>query len=151
MDSFHDNSLLLRRELESLPRDYTEAMAKMNRDIVTNGINTFNIGRYLIFIDNYYKGIPDKIRITSYGIDSPPSVKIVLYDGNMVTFVIDGTRYPSKQFYIYYGYEIIVNRRSFQEDAIIDCDLKTVDQRSIPIIHIWAGCHPLSEYEYKQA
>ncbi len=146
MDNNTDYSFQLRRELESLPRDYTELMAKRNRDIVDKDFLTYNIGRFLIFLDNFKKGIPDKIRITSFGIDGPATTAIVSYDGTSITYVIDGSRYQNGNYYTFYGEDIAVNTRELRGDLLLDYDLITMDGKKIPFLNIWAGFPYEEEY-----
>lgn len=147
MDNYFDYSLQLRSELESLPRDYTEIMAKTNRDVVDRDVLTYNIGRFLIFLDNYNKGIPDKIRITSFGIDGPASTAILYYDGDLITYVIDSSRYQSGSFYTFFGKEIVVSMRELRGDMVIDYNLITLDGKKMPVLNLWVGFQPLEEYD----
>lgn len=147
MDNYNDYSLQLRRELENLPRDYTDLMAKRNRDVVDKDILTYNIGRFLIFLDNYNKGIPDKITITSFGMDGPATTAIIYFDGAMITYVIDSSRYQSGNYYTFYGKNIVVDTRELRGDMIIDYDLITLDNKKIPILNLWAGFSPEEDYD----
>lgn len=141
MESYEEISMQLRKELEELPRDYTRIMATRNWDVITDMLLNFNIGRFLIFMDNYYKGIPDKINITKFGIDGPAETAILYYDGSFITYVVDGTRFPTNEFYIFYGYDIAVNKRNFDNDdeVVIDYNLIQLDDKENSIIGIWAG------------
>lgn len=133
----------LRKELEALPRDYTRLMATRNWDVLIDLVLNFNIGRFLIFMDNYYKGIPDKIRITKFGVDGPATTAILYFDGNIVVYAVDGTRYPTNQFYTYYGYFITVSNRNYSNNQIIiDYKIIPLDGKEMPIIGIWAGLKP---------
>lgn len=143
MENYIDISMQLRKELEALPRDYTRLMATRNWDVLIDVILNFNIGRFLIFMDNYYKGIPDKIRVTKYGADGPATTAILYYDGNLAIYVIDDTRHPIAEFYTYYGYNITVNNRYLNyNEMIIDYNLITLDGKEANIIGIWAGLKP---------
>lgn len=144
MDYYEDISIQLRKELEELPRDYTREMATRNWDVLIDLILNFNIGRFLIFMDNYNNGIPDKIRITKFGVDGPATTSILYFDGNMVIYVVDNTRYPGYEFYTYYGYYITVNKRNYYDNQIIiDYNLIPLDgSREMTILSIWAGLEP---------
>ncbi len=141
MDKNPDIFMQLRRELEALPRNYTPPMAKRNRDIVYNGVKNFNIGRFLIFMNNYYNGISDKVTIASFGIDGPASTAVLCYDGNLVTYVIDGSRYQTAEFNYYSGCKIVGHIRNLEygHEAMIDFNLILSDNKEIPILGIWAG------------
>lgn len=147
MDNYIDYSFQLRRELESFPREYTEVMAKRNRDIVDKDFMTYNIGRFLIFLDNFNKGIPDKITITSFGIDGPATTAMVYYDGDFITYVIDSSRYQSGNFYSFYGKDIAIDMRELRGDMIIDYDLITLDNKKMPMLNLWAGFQPEEDYD----
>lgn len=143
MENDIDISTQLRKELEALPSDYTRLMATRNWDVMTDLLLNFNIGRFLIFMDNYYRGISDKIRITKFGVDGPATTAILYYDGNLITYVVDDTRYPLNNFYTYYGYYIAVKKRNLDNNAmVIDYNLIGLDDKEIPIIGIWAGFEP---------
>lgn len=144
MEYYLDISLQLRKELEELPRDYTRLMATRNWDVLIDLILNFNIGRFLVFTDNYNKGIPDKIRITKFGVDGPATTSILYFDGNMVIYVIDDTRYTINKFYNYYGYYITINNRYIDyNEMAIDYNLIPLDDsREMPILSIWAGLKP---------
>lgn len=144
MGYYMDISLQLRKELEELPRDYTRLMATRNWDVLIDLVLNFNIGRFLIFMDNYNKGIPDKIRITKFGVDGPATTSILYFDGNIIIYVVDDTRYPLNEFYTYYGYYITVNNRYLDyNEMIIDYNLIPLDDsREMPILGIWAGLKP---------
>jgi hypothetical protein len=143
MEYHNDISMQLRKELEELPRDYTRLMATQNWDVIIDSNKNFNIGRFLVFMDNYYKGIPDKIRITKFGIDGPATISLLYFDGNIVIYVIDDTRYPMNKFFIYYGYNITANYRYYNyNEIIIDYNLISMDGIDMPILGIWAGVKP---------
>lgn len=143
MENYMDISAQLKKELEALPLDYTRQMATRNWDVVIDMVLNFNIGRYLIFLDNFNKGISDKIRITKFGIDGPTTTAILYYDGNHVVYVIDDTRYLSGEFYTYYGNNITVyNRHLDYNEMIIDYYLIPFEGKSINILGIWAGLKP---------
>jgi hypothetical protein len=40
-------------------------------------------------MENYNKGIPDKIRITKFDVDGPAITSILYFDGNIVIYVVD--------------------------------------------------------------
>ena len=136
-------SIQLRRELEALPRDYTRVMATRNWDVMTDFILNFNIGRFLVFMDNYGRCIPDKIRITKFGIDGPATTARLFYDGNLFTYVIDDTRYSSGKFYIYYGHELTTKKRYMDyNEIVIDYNLISLEGNEVSIFNIWAGLKP---------
>ncbi len=139
MSNYDEHSLRLQKELEALPRNYTELIARRNKDIVINTNMNYNLGRFLIFLENIQNGISDKIRITTYGVDRPPTTSILFYDGYLLTFVVDVTRFSTMLFYYYYGYEIKTNKRWLDDDVIIDYNLLTLEQKEIPLINVWAG------------
>lgn len=131
----------LKRELALLPRDYTRLIATRNWDVITDLLLNFNIGRFLVFMDNYDKRIPDKIIITKFGVDGPAVTAILYYDGNIVTYVVDGTRFQTNQFYYYSGSYIQAVKRYLDSgnDMVIDYNLITLDNKETTIIGIWAG------------
>lgn len=140
MENYKDITLQLRKELEDLPCDYTELMARRNWDVIYHMVTNFNIGRFLLFMNNFYNHIPDKIRITKFGIDGPPTTAILYFDGKYVIYVVDGTRSPIKQFYYYYGNRINVMIRNVDNNnKMIDYNLMEFDGNEITIIGIWAG------------
>lgn len=140
MESYTNISLQLRKELEALPRDYTRIIATRNWDVMTDSIMNFNIGRLLLFMDNYGRGIPDKISITKFGVDGPATTARLYYNGNLFTYVVDETRYASGEFYSYYGHEMIVKKRYLNNNEIaIDYNLISLDGNEVPILIIWAG------------
>lgn len=143
MESYIDISIQLRKELEALPRDYSRTMATRNWDVMTDMILNFNIGRLLVFMDNYGYRIPDKIRITKFGIDGPATTARLYYDGNLFTYVVDDTRYPSGEFYTYYGHEVTVKKRYLDyNEMAIDYNLIALDGKEVNILIIWAGLKP---------
>lgn len=143
MGNYIDISMQLRKELEELPRDYTRQMATRNWDVLIDLVLNFNIGRFLIFMDNYNNGIPDKIKITEFGVDGPATTSILYFDGNIVVYVVDGTRYPTNEFYTYYGHYITVSNRYLDyNEMVIDYNLIPLDGREMPIVSIWAGLKP---------
>jgi hypothetical protein len=140
MENYNDLFTQLKKELEVLPREYTQTIATRNRDVVYYMVRNFNIGRFLIFMDNYYNGIPDKITIAKFGVDGPTTTEILYYDGNIITYVVDGTRFQTNQFYYYLGDKIIVDKRDLHYDEVmIDYNLITLEGMEVPIIGIWAG------------
>lgn len=143
MESYIDISMQLRKELEALPRDYTRIIATRNWDVLTDMILDFNIGRLLIFMNNYGRGIPDKIRITKFGVDGQATTARLYYDGNLLTYVVDDTRYTNGEFYTYYGHEMTVKKRYLDYNEIaIDYNLISTDGKEISILIIWAGLKP---------
>lgn len=143
MDHYLEITYQLKKELEALPLDYTRQMATQNWDVLIDLVLNFNIGRFLVFMNHYYKGIPDKIRITKFGVDGPPTTSILYYDGRLIIYVADTTRYSSGEFYTYYGNSISVNYRYLDyNEMIIDYNLIPFDGRPVPLLGIWAGLEP---------
>jgi hypothetical protein len=98
-------------ELNALSRPYPIEMAIKNNDIVVNQSDPYNNERFFEFLSNTEKGIPDKIRITKYGIDNPEiSIRTILeYNGIYYIFTVAGdTTSPIS----YYGKELTLRRRS---------------------------------------
>jgi hypothetical protein len=82
------------QELLSLPRDYTPEMALANGDILYDRyLRSYNLDRLILFINNVYNGIPDYIRITRFGMDGPATVIILQYNGDVIMYTLDVTRY----------------------------------------------------------
>ena len=144
MEYYADISKQFMMELEDLPRDYTREMATQNWDVLIDLVLNFNIGRFLLFMENYNNGISDKIRITQFGIDGPATTSILYYDGSIIIYVVDDTRYPMAQFYTYYGDQITIDYRYFSyNQMVIDYNLQPIDgSRELRILGIWAGLKP---------
>ncbi|WP_207726398.1 hypothetical protein [Anaerocolumna chitinilytica] len=107
---------------------------------MTDSIMNFNIGRLLLFMDNYGRGIPDKISITKFGVDGPATTARLYYNSNLFSYVVDETRYASGKFYTYYGHEMKVKKRYLNNNEIaIDYNLISLDGNEVPILIIWAG------------
>lgn len=124
-------------ELASLPRDYTLEKAISYNDVVSDVRRTYNTDRFFKFLDNVNNGIPDKIRITEFGIDGPPSIRILQYDGNIIRSLTDATRYITNQYYDYYGYQIVSQTRNWYGEELEDYFLITVDNKRIIIFTIF--------------
>lgn len=73
------------KKLDSLPRYYSVEMAKDNGDVLHDPFGeVYNIYKLDEFIDNVKRGIEDKIRITTFGIDGPPTIAILEFDGDII-------------------------------------------------------------------
>lgn len=96
MKYFSDYSKQFIKELEALPREYTMTMAKRNRDVIYQMILNFNIGRFLIFVDNYNNGIPDKIRITKFRLDIH---QMKLYDKTLFNYKKEAEHFVNCYFF----------------------------------------------------
>jgi hypothetical protein len=131
------NSAILKAENEllTLPRDYTPEMALKNNDILSDRYSrSYNIERLFEFIQNFKKGIPDYIRITTFGMDSPAVVKIVQYNGDIIIITDDHTRYPyANKIDNYFGDVIDIKTYRLNEYTVTDYDLLTFDNRDISI------------------
>jgi len=96
------------KELSSLPRNYTREIAHRNNDMMYDQIASYNTDRFLRFIDNLNRGIPDRIRITTFGIDRPAVPSILQYNGYVIRLTSDATRYGVRNEYDnFYGYLIV--------------------------------------------
>lgn len=75
-------------ELNALPNPYPIEMAINNDDIVVNRSDPYNTERFFEFLSNAREGIPDKVRITRYGIDNPElALKSILeYNGEIFIY-----------------------------------------------------------------
>lgn len=93
------------QELMSLPRNYTPEIARMNKDILLDHeMRTYNADRLHEFLNNVKEGIPDYVRITTFGIDGPAKISILQYLGkNMMIYTVDLTRYTSGYLANYFG------------------------------------------------
>lgn len=93
--------------LLSVPYNYTVEMAYENNDILnTPTAKSINTGRLNLFMKNVDNGIPDCVFITTWGIDGPPATSILKYDGNVITYTIDSSRF-SQIYGDIQSYEII--------------------------------------------
>ncbi|TCT16202.1 uncharacterized protein DUF4362 [Natranaerovirga pectinivora] len=101
-------------ELLSLPKEYTVEIALENNDLLYTPLaQSFNIDQLVKFLCNFNNGIPDKIRITMFGIDGPPTLSILEYNGEYLKLTIDVSRYDGDvydEFIISYGYDIIIDK-----------------------------------------
>lgn len=86
------NNISAKMELQSLPRHYTKKDAVKNDDIIYDSYQNYNAKRFFKFLENFTKGIHDRIRITIFGIDGPPSTSILEYNDSGLTFTFDPTR-----------------------------------------------------------
>ena len=67
---YYKNQYKAELELLFFPREYTPEMAYSNNDILKDHYGrNYNTDRLLKFIDNFNNGIPDYVRITTFGID----------------------------------------------------------------------------------
>ena len=117
------------KELASLPRDYMLEMALRNNDVVSDIRRTYNTDRFYKFLDNVNNGMPDKIRITQFGIDGPPTISILQFDGNIIREFTDATRFQVNQYYDNYGYQIVSQTRKWYGEELEDYFLITVDNK----------------------
>lgn len=79
--------------LNSLPKDYTVAMALENRDVLyTSEGRSYNVERLHQFMENVDNKIPDCIIITVFGIEPPAVTSVLFYDGEKIAFTFDNTR-----------------------------------------------------------
>lgn len=114
--------------LAALPRNYTIEMALYNNDIIDAQIKNYNFERLDQFIENVNLGIPDTVRITKFGIDGSPITVVLQYDGNIIKYTSDVSRFDTTQNYItFYGYKIytdILHRYGmvFRTYNLIECD-----------------------------
>lgn len=125
-------------ELASIPKDYSLEMALQHNDIVENVFLSYNTERLLEFIENVRNGIPDKVRISSFGVDNPlsPAISILQYDGEMIIYTVDTTRSGIFNNYVtYYGPKIELRKRARNDIEILDYYLVTYDNRDILIFH----------------
>lgn len=82
-----------KEELATLPKDYTVGFALANDDVLlTPQLKAYNVDKLIKYIYNVNNGIPDKIRITKFGFDSPPSISILEYNGKNIKYTVDETR-----------------------------------------------------------
>ena len=92
--------------LLSVPHNYTVEMALENNDILnTQTAKSINTGRLNLFIQNVNYGVPDCVFITTWGIDGPPTTSILKYDGSVITYTTDNSRF-SQTYGDIHSYEI---------------------------------------------
>jgi hypothetical protein len=123
-------------ELSALPRDYTIETALRYNDIIFHINKSINSERFLEFIEHFVNGIPDKIRITTFGVDGPVSILILLFDGNRIRLTADETRYGKEDYYDYYGNQIVSKIRDAGGRTLEDYSLLTEENKLIPIYSI---------------
>ena len=87
------NNYIAKKELLSLPRDYTRAMAIQNNDVIYEPLKNYNTERFLKFLINIERGMEDRIRITGFGIDGPATISILEYKDGKIIYTTDITRY----------------------------------------------------------
>lgn len=118
-------------ELSLIPKEYTFQMALHNQDVMKQGFVSYNTNRLQQFMDNVKANIPDKIRITIYGIDNQ-NVSILQYDGSLIIFTIryfdDKSTYQTN-----YGYKIIKRFRRKNKEYLTDYFLVTLYNDYIPL------------------
>lgn len=69
---------------------------------------TYNTDRLREFICKLRHGIPDKVRITIFGIDGPPKIAILEYNGKYVKYTSDVSRLREiEKFIEFYGTNVI--------------------------------------------
>lgn len=125
-------------ELTSIPKDYTTEMAIKHNDIVENVFLSYNTERLLQFIENVKNGVPDKVRISSFGVDNPfsPTISILQYDGEMIIYTVDTSRGGIFNNYVtYYGNIMELRKRTRNDIEILDYYLVTYDNRDVLIFH----------------
>jgi hypothetical protein len=80
--------------LLSVPYEYTVEMAYKNYDILnTPTARSINTGRLNLFMQNINDRISDCVFITTFGIDGPASTSILKYDGSVITYAYDISRF----------------------------------------------------------
>lgn len=100
-------------ELKSLPRYYPYELAKKNNDIIVSSAETYNIDRLYTFLKHTKDGTPDRVRINIYGIDGPVTLAILEYDGDLITYTVDTSRYNNDSYITYKGPYILVEDEVF--------------------------------------
>ncbi|MDF2537233.1 MAG: hypothetical protein K0S76_254 [Herbinix sp.] len=137
--NFHNNGKYSpEEELASLPGDYTRKMAINNNDVLYDYNRNYNTDKFFRFLNNVNNGIPDKIRITSFGIDGPAAIRILQYDGYIIRSITDVTRYIPNQYYDDYGYQIISQIRKSLSGAVLeDYFLITIDNKPVTIFSVY--------------
>ncbi len=122
-------------ELNALPKPYQIEMAINNNDVVVNQSDPFNSERFYEFLSNAEKGIPDKIRITRYGIDNYEMAlrTILQFNGTYYIFTIAGNTTSPKS---YYGNELTLKRRDI--DRPWQYFLKTYEGNEEPIFTLYS-------------
>jgi hypothetical protein len=92
--------------LLSTPYHYTEEMAFENYDILnTTTARSINTGRLNLFMNYVNNNKSDCVFITTWGIDGPPATSILKYDGQIITYTVDNSRF-SQTYSDIHSYEI---------------------------------------------
>lgn len=120
------------KELESLPKDYTAEMAYKNNEIlVTSERKAYNADRLRRFIYNFKHQIPDKVRITKFGIDGPATVSILESDGNNIKYTVDDSRLTNVNKVIVFNGTDIFER--FVDNRFYSFNIVTQDYGLVPV------------------
>ena len=119
-------------ELKTIPENYSIEAAIQNNEIVVSPVLQNNTKRFYEFLSNYERGLTDKVRIISYGIDNPEvsSRAILEYNGKFFIYTFDST-IPQTL----YGDKIIVKPGSFNSLIYY---LVTYDRIEFPIFYIYS-------------
>jgi hypothetical protein len=129
---------IIYKELKSLPTKYTKEMALNNNDIVIDFLSSYNANLLFSFISQVEEGLPDKIRITKFDIEGPPTISVLQYDGIIIKYIIDPTRYEiTNDFITIYGIKLIVRPEIRNHESIIVFYLFTMDNKVIEILKIY--------------
>jgi hypothetical protein len=82
-------------------------MAYQNNDILnTPTAKSINIGRLNLFMQNVADKNPDCVFITTFGVDGPAATSILKYDGTVITYTYDNSRF-SRIYGDIYSHEIL--------------------------------------------
>lgn len=110
MNKLNNNDSSPEEKLASLPRDYTFEMAYKNKDVISTNELTYNAEILHRFINNFNNKIIDSVVLTTFGVDGPPTIAILEYDGNIIKLIMDATRFNNiKNYYYFTGNKIIPN------------------------------------------
>jgi hypothetical protein len=131
--------------LLSIPYNYTIEMAFENYDILnTPTARSINTGRLNLFMDYVNNNKPDCVFITTWGIDGPPVTSILKYDGRIITYTVDSSRF-SQTYGDIHSYEIknIYTDTTTHENlvttnyhAVTNNNLDLLIYRDIVFIHV---------------
>lgn len=101
------NEYSARNELNSLPQEYSRNDAIRNNDVLFYPDENYNAKRFFEFLINAKNGVDDKIRITYFGIDGPPTISILENKDGRFFLTTDVSRYGAPPpFYFYEGASI---------------------------------------------
>lgn len=127
------NDYSLENELSLLPINYTIDIALRNNDLIYDQMKSYNTERFINFIENYEKGILDKIKITKFEIDSKATTSILQFDGNIIQYTIDVSRFNTSEKYItYFGHKMFshtecIHKKEFEVYYLITNKSNVVD------------------------